>query len=213
MKHLLKLTALSVLLLSLTACPKKKEDDNTTTLLLLLSMQQPAATEASKTAALASLPGSTKLNTASTTSKTLQSVLYQTQTTDYKANIKASLNAGQKLVITATKGTLPALGTSFGSNISVYSSDSCDTADFTNQTYSSSITLSSNSSDRTKMEIIAKVNISYTYEFSVTDVVTAGGVITYQIQQRREKQWKTPLFEYSKILSLVYSEYPQNSCR
>ncbi|MCP5502769.1 MAG: hypothetical protein H7A25_22915 [Leptospiraceae bacterium] len=171
-----------MLLLSLTACPKKKEDDNTTTLLLLLSMQQPAATEASKTAALASHPGCTKLNTASTTSQTLQSVLYQTQTTDYKANIKASLSAGQKLVITATKGTLPALGTSFGSNISVYSSDSCDTADFTNQTYSSSITLSSNSSDRTKMEIIAKVNISYTYEFSVTDVVTAGGVITYQIQ-------------------------------
>ncbi|MCP5502765.1 MAG: hypothetical protein H7A25_22895 [Leptospiraceae bacterium] len=184
MKHLLKLTVLSVLLLSLTACPKKKEDDNTTTLLLLLSMQQQqaASTEASKTAALASHPGCTKLNTASTTSQTLQSVLYQTQTTDYKANIKASLNAGQKLVITATKGTLPALGTSFGSNISVYSSDSCDTADFTNQTYSSNITLSSNSSDRTKMEIIAKVNISYTYEFSVTDVVTAGGVITYQIQ-------------------------------
>ncbi|MCP5502767.1 MAG: hypothetical protein H7A25_22905 [Leptospiraceae bacterium] len=185
MKHLLKLTALSVLLLSLTACPKKKEDDNTTTLLLLLSMQQQqaASTEASKTAALAQHPGCTKLNTASTTSQTLQYA--QDSSSAYQANIQVSLNAGQKLVITATKGNLPLMSSSSGYSIAAYNLDSCTTADFTRVLYSSysqNVSISNNSTDRTKIEITATKAASYNFEITVTDVVTAGGVITYQIQ-------------------------------
>ena len=98
-------------------------------------------------------------------------------------NIEATMTSGQTLVITSTSGNLPLMDSVVGYDMSFYNSGACTSADFSDASSSASsngISISDNASNRLQIQIA--VPATYNYEIVVTDVVAAGGTITYQIQ-------------------------------